>query len=168
MDLSRWLRMERRRAETQRAELRWWQWRMERASRGGQSGGPRPDDGACLDDGRTHDPLTGQPPVVDRGAVGFGSYHYRYASGREGDAPAAAFAMRKAAISVYFMDGLGPYADRLARLGPHKAAVGCLYVKSLAEIDLEVLESMITESYAILTAGTYGHRARESESGRPD
>lgn len=100
--------------------------------------------------------------------VGFGSYHYRYASGREGDAPAASFSPRKAALSVYLTDGVGAYAELLSRLGDHSVGVGCLYIKDLERVDLGVLERIVAESYDTLSAGTYRHRAAESQEGRPD
>jgi len=100
--------------------------------------------------------------------VGFGSYHYKYESGREGDAGAAGFSPRKASMSIYFPDGVGAYADELARLGPHKTGVGCLYLTDLGKVDLDVLEQMVTASFRAVTAGEYfGSRARESEGGRP-
>ncbi|WP_104162496.1 DUF1801 domain-containing protein [Cryobacterium sp. N22] len=100
--------------------------------------------------------------------IGFGRYHYKYASGREGDAGAAGFSPRKASMSIYFPDGVGAYADELARLGPHKIGVGCLYLTDLGKVDLEVLEQMVTASFRAVTAGEYfGSRARESEGGRP-
>lgn len=81
-------------------------------------------------------------------------YHYRYASGREGDAPAAGFAARKAASTVYVLDGVGAHADLLETLGPHSTGVGCIYIKDLQKVDLEVLEAIVTRSYATLTSGT--------------
>ena len=100
--------------------------------------------------------------------IGFGSYHYKYDSGREGDAGAAGFSPRKASMSIYFPDGVGAYADELARLGPHKTGVGCLYLTDLGKVDLDVLEQMVTASFRAVTAGEYfGSRARESEGGRP-
>jgi hypothetical protein len=108
---------------------------------------------------------TGQPPRLEGTAIGYGHYHYRYASGREGDAAAAGFAPRKAATSVYLMDGVGAHATDLARLGPHTTGVGCVYLKNLDDIDLEVLEQIVARSYRTLTAGTYGQRAREGREG---
>ena len=105
--------------------------------------------------------ITGQKPQISGSAVGFGTYHYHYASGRQGDAPAAAFAARKPATTIYLMDGVGAHADLLERLGPHTTGVGCLYVKDLAALDLAVLETILTRSYATLTAGTFGSRARD-------
>ena len=94
--------------------------------------------------------------------IGFGQYHYRYPSGREGDGPAAAFAARKASLVVYVVDGVGAHADLLEQLGPHTTGVGCLYLKDLELVDLDVLEAVVARSYASLTAGTYGARARDS------
>jgi hypothetical protein len=104
---------------------------------------------------------TGEEPWMWGSIVGFGEYHYRYDSGREGDAPAAAFAARRAATVVYVSDGVGAHADELARLGPHTTGVGCIYIKDLTATDLDVLESIVRRSFATLTAGTYGTRARE-------
>ncbi len=104
---------------------------------------------------------TGQEPRVAGSIVGFGEYHYRYVSGREGDAAAAGFAARKASITVYVMDGVGAHADLLGRLGPHTTGVGCIYIKDLDSVDLAVLERIVARSYVRLTAGTYGSRARD-------
>jgi hypothetical protein len=104
---------------------------------------------------------TGESPQLWRGLIGFGQYHYKYASGREGDAPAAGFAPRKAATTVYLLDGVGRYEKQLEQLGPHTTGVGCLYIKDLTQIDVSVLEAIVAESYRNLTAGTYGLRARE-------
>ncbi|MGW0040482.1 DUF1801 domain-containing protein [Rhodococcus sp. NPDC003348] len=97
--------------------------------------------------------------------VAFGSYHYKYESGREGDAPAAGFSPRKAASVVYLSDGVGAHADLVDRLGPHTSGVGCLYIKDLTQVDLGVLEQLVARSYAALTAGTHGLRAREGGAG---
>lgn len=104
---------------------------------------------------------TGCPPRLWGSIVGFGEYHYRYPSGREGDAPAAAFAPRSAATSIYVSDGVDAYAEELGRLGPHSRGVGCVYLKSLDPVDLTVLEEIVHRSYRTLTSGTYTKRARE-------
>ncbi|MET0853578.1 MAG: DUF1801 domain-containing protein [Microterricola sp.] len=107
--------------------------------------------------------ITGEPPVLwGPSIVGFGQYHYKYASGREGDAPAAGFSPRKAAMSIYLADGVGVHDAALARLGEFTSGVGCLYIKDLATVDLSVLESIVRASYATLTAADYGLRAREN------
>lgn len=99
--------------------------------------------------------------------AGFGAYHYKYESGREGDAPAAGFAARNAATTVYLLDGVDAHAEALERLGPHTAGVGCLYIKHLDDIDIDVLESVVARSYAALTAGTFTDRARTNAVRRP-
>ena len=75
--------------------------------------------------------------------VGYGRYHYRYASGREGDFLATGFSPRKAAHSIYIMPGYTDFGDILSRLGKHKRGKSCLYVKKLADIELEVLSELI-------------------------
>ena len=107
--------------------------------------------------------VTGEEPQISGSGVGFGTYHYKYKSGREGDAPAAGFAARKPATTIYVMDGVGAHADLLERLGPHTIGVGCIYIKDLAAVDLEVLEAILTRSYTTLTGDTYKLRAREGE-----
>src|SRR6478752_3676672 len=87
--------------------------------------------------------------------VGFGSYHYRYPSGREGDMAAAGFSPRKAATTVYLPDGFSAYTELLESLGPHTTGTSCLYVKDLATVDLGVLEEIVGRSYATVTAGTF-------------
>lgn len=96
--------------------------------------------------------------------VGFGQYHYEYATGREGDAPALGFSPRKAAATIYLPDGVGAYGDELARLGEHTTGAGCLYLKSLDRVDLGVLEQILAASYRRVTAGTFGRRASDSST----
>ena len=109
--------------------------------------------------------VTGQQPRMwGSSIVGYGQYHYKYESGREGDGPAASFSARNRALVVYLPDGIGAHAKQLSRLGPHATGVGCLYIKDVSAVDLHVLEEIIRGSYETVTAGTYGHRARESGS----
>ena len=84
-----------------------------------------------------------------------------------GDAAAAGFAPRKAATTIYLVDGIGRYGAQLERLGPHTTGVGCLYIKDLEKIDLSVLENIVAESYRTLTDGTYMLRAREGTPAPP-
>ena len=84
-----------------------------------------------------HEPVLWGPSII-----GFGSTHYRYESGREGDMPVLAFSPRKARLTIYF-DGFDQYADQLARLGKHASSVSCLYVNKLDDIDLGVLREML-------------------------
>ncbi|SFD97741.1 protein of unknown function (DU1801) [Chitinophaga sp. CF118] len=86
---------------------------------------------------------SGYPPKMWGPAIiGFGSYHYKYASGHEGDAPIVGFSPRKAAISLY----LGTFEGReelLSQLGKHKTGKGCIYVNKLADIDTVILRKMV-------------------------
>lgn len=91
---------------------------------------------------------TGAPPAMwGASIVGFGSYHYVYASGREGDWPAVSFSPRKANLTVYLSDDLARYAEQLADLGPHTVGKGCLYVKRLSDVDVSVLASVVGTAY---------------------
>ena len=111
--------------------------------------------------------VTGEPPRLWGTIIGFGRYHYKYPTGREGDVAAAGFAPRKAATTIYLVDGIGRYGAQLERLGPHTTGVGCLYIKDLEKIDLSVLENIVAESYRTLTDGTYMLRARQGTPAAP-
>lgn len=78
--------------------------------------------------------------------VGFGQYHYKYASGREGDFFLSGFAPRKGKLSIHVIAGFERYGKQLEQLGKHKTTVSCLYIKSLAAINITVLESIISDS----------------------
>lgn len=80
--------------------------------------------------------------------VGFDSYHYKYDSGREGDACVTGFSSRKGDISVYLATGGAIHAQLLAQLGRHKMGKACLYIRKLADVDMAVLERLIAESVA--------------------
>ena len=92
------------------------------------------------------------PRLWGASLIGYGSYHYVYASGREGDALATGFSPRKANLSIYVMPGYQDYGAILARLGKHKTGKACLYVNTLADIDLAVLEELIRAGLADLAA----------------
>jgi hypothetical protein len=95
--------------------------------------------------------ITGHPPKMwGNSLVGFGSYHYRYESGREGDFFLTGFSPRKTAFTIYVMPGFSRYEDLMARLGPHKTGKSCLYVKSLQVIDRDVLEELVSDSVAFM------------------
>jgi hypothetical protein len=92
---------------------------------------------------------TGAKPVLwGASIVGFGTYRYRYESGREGEWPLIGFSPRKSDLTLYIMPGFSRYADLLARLGRHKTSVSCLYLRKLADVDLGVLESIIGKAVA--------------------
>jgi hypothetical protein len=105
--------------------------------------------------------VTGEKARMWGTVIGFGQYHYKYKSGREGDSGAAGFSPRKTATTVYLPDGVGAHTELLDQLGPHTTGVGCVYIKDLEEVDLKVLEAIVARSYATVTAGTYTARARE-------
>ena len=95
--------------------------------------------------------ITGEEPVMwGSGMVGFGRYHYRYDSGREGDFFITGFAPRKTAFTVYIMPGLDRYAGLLRQLGPHKTGRSCLYLKTLEAIDRDVLAEIIRYSVEVM------------------
>jgi len=88
--------------------------------------------------------ITGwQPRLWGSSIIGYGQYHYRYASGREGDFLATGFSPRKANLSIYIMPGYQEYDEILARLGKHKTGKACLYINKLADIDMTVLAELI-------------------------
>ena len=93
--------------------------------------------------------VSGEPPKMwGPSIIGFGSYHYRYASGHEGDAPRLGFSPRKAQTVVYVMSGFEGQADMIARIGKVKTSVACMYVNRLDQIDLGVLREMAVASLA--------------------
>jgi len=82
--------------------------------------------------------------------IGFGSYHYKYASGHEGDAPLVGFSPRKAAISLYVFTGLDEHKHLLGELGKFKMGKACIYVKKLSDIDRKKLTAVIKETMKYL------------------
>lgn len=78
--------------------------------------------------------------------IGFGSYHYKYASGHEGDAPLVGFSPRKAKISLYFAPGINERGNLLENFGKHTAGKGCVYINKLADVDVDVLKDLINHS----------------------
>ena len=96
---------------------------------------------------------TGERPTMWGGSiVGFGSYHYRYASGREGDWFLTGVSPRKQNLSVYIMPGFDRYGDLLQRLGKHKVGKSCLYINKLEDVDEAVLRELIRESARFVAA----------------
>jgi hypothetical protein len=91
--------------------------------------------------------LTGEPAVMwGSSIVGFGTYHYTYDSGREGDHLKVGFSPRKSSLSLYIMPGFERYQELLEKLGKHKTGKSCLYINKLADVDLDVLQTLIRES----------------------
>lgn len=121
--------------------------------------------GGISDDARREDCLTllrlmkkatgVEPAVWSSGVVGFGTFHYKSASGQEGDWFPVGFASRKAAITVYLGITLDGSEGLLARLGKHKTGKGCIYIKRLADVDIAVLEELFKDAYTRIKQ-TYG------------
>jgi hypothetical protein len=93
--------------------------------------------------------ITGEPPTMwGSSIVGFGSYHYTYASGREGDSCLTGFSPRKGTLALYIMAGFKDYGAFLEKLGRYKTGKACLYIKRLDDIDLPTLSELIRASVA--------------------
>jgi uncharacterized protein YdhG (YjbR/CyaY superfamily) len=96
--------------------------------------------------------ISGLEPVMwGPQIIGFGSQHYKYDSGREGDMPVLSFSPRKQNITIYFNEGFDRYAQELSSLGKHKTSKACLYINSLTDIDLSVLTAMLKKSFNLYT-----------------
>jgi len=95
--------------------------------------------------------ITGEPPAMwGSSIIGFGSYHYRYPSGHEGDSPLASFAPRSQHLVIYLVgEFTGRYQSALARLGPHKTGKGCLYLRRLDDVDYDALRELIDRSVRV-------------------
>ncbi len=96
--------------------------------------------------------VTGKSPVAWGNMIGFGKYHYKYESGREGDMFLTGFAPRAQNLVVYVMPGFSGAQDLLQRLGKHKTGKSCLYINKLADVDAGVLEELVRRSYEHMCA----------------
>ncbi|MHA2393786.1 MAG: DUF1801 domain-containing protein [Promethearchaeota archaeon] len=95
--------------------------------------------------------ITQEEPVMwGNSIVGFGSYHYKYASGREGDWPLTGFSPRKQNLTVYIMSGFEKYEELLSKLGKYKTGKSCLYINKLKDINIKSLKELIDESVKYL------------------
>lgn len=93
-----------------------------------------------------------EPRMWGDSIVGFGSYHYKYASGREGDWFLTGFAPRKQALTLYIMAGFDAYDQLMSQLGKHKIGKSCLYIRRLADVDEDILRTLVTQSAAHVAA----------------
>jgi hypothetical protein len=92
--------------------------------------------------------VSGKPAVMwGSSLIGFDSYHYKSASGQEGDWPRIAFSPRKASISLYVTYDAALYEEELRRLGKHKVGKGCIYINKLADVDMDQLRALIVKAY---------------------
>jgi hypothetical protein len=99
--------------------------------------------------------VTGAEPAMWGSAiVGFGSYHYRYGSGREGDWPAVGLSPRKQALTIYIPEGFEGSRELLDRLGPHSTGKSCLYLKRLSDVDEQALRGLIDGGFRRLNGTT--------------
>ena len=97
--------------------------------------------------------ITGEAPIMwNSGIVGFGTYHYVYPTGNEGDWMITGFSPRKQSLTIYIMSGFDRYEDLMSKLGNHKNGVSCLYIKRLSDIYIEVLKEVITSSVKYIKA----------------
>ena len=91
--------------------------------------------------------ITGQEPAMwGPSIVGFGTYHYKYASGREGEWPIVGFSPRKRNLTLYIIDGFDGYETLLSKLGKYKTGKACLYINKLADVDRETLRKLVRQS----------------------
>ena len=108
----------------------------------------------CFEVAKILEEVTGEKGAMwGASIVGFGSYHYKGASGREGDWMSTGFASRKQALTLYIMSGFKRYEPLMAKLGKYKTGKSCLYVKSLDDVDRTVLKELIRESVDHITKG---------------
>ena len=99
--------------------------------------------------------VTGREPELWGTIVGFGSCHYRYPTGTEGDMPIAGFSPRRQATTVYLLR-TDAHSEQLASLGPHETGVGCLYIKDLEAVETDVLREIVAEDYRRVLDGDTG------------
>ena len=88
-----------------------------------------------------------EPVMWGSAIIGFGKYHYVYESGREGDTVVIGFSPRKQNISIYLMGGVNNVEDELSKLGKYKTGKGCLYIKSLSDVNAEALKKIFAKSF---------------------
>jgi hypothetical protein len=101
----------------------------------------------CREVAKLMQKITGSKPKMwGASIVGFGSYHYKYASGREGDSPVTGFSPRKRDLTIYVIMGFEKYAALLKQLGKHRTAKSCLYIKRLSDIHVPTLKQLIEAS----------------------
>jgi len=91
-----------------------------------------------------------EPKMWGDSIVGFGNYHYKYESGREGDWFVTGFSPRKQNLTLYIMSGFERYDELLKRLGKHSTSKSCLYIKKLSDVDVKVLQELVTESVKVM------------------
>jgi len=91
-----------------------------------------------------------EPKMWGGSIVGFGRYHYKYASGREGEWPITGFSPRKGDLTLYIMGGFDQFSDLMENLGKYKTAKSCLYIKKLSDVDLVILRKLVAQSVKLM------------------
>jgi hypothetical protein len=103
--------------------------------------------------------VTGEPPKLwGPTMIGFGSFHYRYASGHEGDTMKVGFAPRKSALTLYGLQGHPQSEELLTALGKHTLGKGCVYVKRLDDIDIDVLRQLVAHAHVEAESSLDSHK----------
>ena len=92
-----------------------------------------------------------EPKMWGTSIIGFGDYHYEYKSGREGDFFLTGFSPRKQNLTIYINGGFDQYGDLLEKLGKHKTSKACLYIKKLSDVDVQVLQKIVTKSVTAMS-----------------
>jgi hypothetical protein len=93
-----------------------------------------------------------QPKLWGPSLIGYGTYHYKYESGREGDFFMSGFSPRKTSLVIYTMPGYGDHDALLLKLGKHKLGKSCLYINKLADVKMDVLQEIISEGFETMKA----------------
>ena len=93
-----------------------------------------------------------EPKMWGSSIVGFGRYHFKYESGREGDWMITGFSPRKGDLTLYLMGVFDKFPDLMKNLGKYKTGKGCLYIKKLADVDVKVLRKLVTESVKLMAS----------------
>jgi hypothetical protein len=118
-----------------------------------------PDEGRredCFAVAKIMEEITGEKPKMwGPSIVGFGTHHYKYASGREGDWPVTGFSPRKKDLTLYIMQGLDKNDELMKELGKHSAGKSCLYIKRLSDIHVPTLKKLIKESVKQVKKASY-------------
>ena len=95
--------------------------------------------------------VTGEEPTMwGSSIIGFGSYHYKYASGREASWFLTGFSPRKQSLTLYIMEGFEKYDELMSKLGKHSTGKSCLYIKKLEDVDMKVVRELVDKSVAFL------------------
>ena len=117
----------------------------------------------CLTLAKMMEEITGSKPQMwGPSMIGFGSYHYKYASGHEGDCFMTGFASRNADLTVYLAMGFQKHGDLMKQLGKHRASKSCLYIKRLSDVHVPTLKKLIKASLKELSAYTKAQKAATS------